>query len=62
MKVPEPQGFEYPPCTYNFKLIEDTITQDIQLIQTGKPSEVTLDLLIKFQDKSALKHTYVQIF
>src|SRR3990167_11139108 len=34
-----PNGFDYPPSTYDFSPLITTITNDQQLIQTGNPSD-----------------------
>ena len=44
-----PNGFDYPPSTYDFDPIVAAITHDQQLIQTGKPSKDTLALLMEFR-------------
>lgn len=44
-----PNGFDYPPSTYDFSNIVTAITNDEALIQTGKPSIATETILAQFR-------------
>ena len=44
-----PNGFDYPESTYEFGHLVQAITTDLQLIDTGKPSDTTLSALAAFK-------------
>lgn len=44
-----PNGFNYPPSTYDFSPLVTAISNDQQLIATGNPSEATKILIEKFR-------------
>lgn len=45
-----PDGFTYPPNPYDFSKLEQAITNDQALTQTGKPSDETHKLIIQFRN------------
>jgi hypothetical protein len=53
-----PNGFDFPPSTYDFGLLIDAITHDQSLIQHNVPSDVTEALLAQFR-KDFLPDTVV---
>ena len=44
-----PHGVDYPPSTYDFSLLVETITNDQLLIQTGEASSATKEILAQFR-------------
>lgn len=49
IKLQFPDGFKCPPCTYDFNLLSEIISEDVQLIDTGQPNQATVNAINKFK-------------